>query len=283
MNQTLLRLHITVPVAPSAVYQAITNSSSLENWLTERSRVSLSDGVFELWGRYLPGAPDKPATKLTEAIENRLLRFTFNYKTHTLPVALELATSNKGTILSLTQEIVERLPGEASFNDFWGLSLENLRRLLLKGSGPLFCDYSTVHNEKAAVMAQINRPAKEVFTGLIDPQQLERYMADKATVEPRPGGKYDFGWGGNGPIKILELEPDRKLTYSWHHDTVVSWILEDSEGGTRITLVHSGFAKDRSTDDYTAGWWKFVNYLKSMVEIGDSWQEVQVETTVQCA
>jgi uncharacterized protein YndB with AHSA1/START domain len=283
MNQTLLRLHITVPVAPSAVYQAITNSSSLENWLTERSRVSLSDGVFELWGRYLPGAPDKPATKLTEAIENRVLRFTFNYKTHALPVALELATSNKGTILSLTQEIVERLPGEASFNDFWGLSLENLRRLLLKGSGPLFCDYSTVHNEKAAVMAQINRPAKEVFTGLIDPQQLERYMADKATVEPRPGGKYDFGWGGNGPIKILELEPDRKLTYSWHHDTVVSWILEDSEGGTRITLVHSGFAKDRSTDDYTAGWWKFVNYLKSMVEIGDSWQEVQVETTVQCA
>jgi len=66
---------------------------------------------------------------------------------------------------------------------------------LLNGSGPLFCDYSTVHNEKAAVTAQINRPAKEVFTGLIDPQQLERYMADKATVEPRPGGKYDFGWG----------------------------------------------------------------------------------------
>jgi uncharacterized protein YndB with AHSA1/START domain len=158
MNQ-MLRLHITLPVAPSAVYQAITNSSSLQNWLTERSRVSLSNGVFELWGRYLPGA---------------------------------------------------------------------------------------------------------------------------ATVEPRPGGKYDFGWGENGPIKILELEPDRKLTYSWHHDTVVSWILEDSEGGTRINLVHSGFAKDRSTDDYTAGWWKFVNYLKSMVEIGDSWQEVQVETNVPC-
>jgi uncharacterized protein YndB with AHSA1/START domain len=277
MNQTL-RLHITVPVAPSAVYQAITDSCSLQSWLTERARVSLSDGVFELWGRYLPGAPDRPATKLTEAIENRSLRFTFNYKTHALPVALKLATSNKGTILSVTQEIVERLPGEASFNDFWGLSLENLRRLLLNGSGPLFCDYSAVHREQVAVTAAINRPAKQVFTGLIDPQQLERYLADKATVEPRPGGKYDFGWGGNGPIKILELEPDRKLTYSWHLDTVVNWILDDSEGGTRITLVHSGFAKDRSTDDYTAGWWKFVNYLKSMVEIGESWQEVQVET-----
>ena len=35
MNQTL-RLHITVPVAPSAVYQAITDSSSLQGNDLER-------------------------------------------------------------------------------------------------------------------------------------------------------------------------------------------------------------------------------------------------------
>src|SRR6516225_952948 len=99
MNQ-MLRLFITVPVAPSGVYQAITNSSSLQNWLAEKARVSLVDGVFELWGRYLPGAPDRPATKLIEVIENRLLRYTWNYKTHALPVALELASSNQGTVLT---------------------------------------------------------------------------------------------------------------------------------------------------------------------------------------
>jgi hypothetical protein len=141
---------------------------------------------------------------------------------HITAVSLELATSNRGTILTVTQEIVERHPGEASFKDSWGLSLENLRRLFLNGSGPLFCDYSLTHREQVAVEAQISRPAKEVFTGLIDPQQLERYMADKATVEPRPGGIYDFGWGGNGPIKILELEPDRKLTYSWRDQVPLS-------------------------------------------------------------
>jgi uncharacterized protein YndB with AHSA1/START domain len=207
-----------------------------------------------------------------------LLRFTWNYKTHDLPVALELASSNQGTVLTLTQEAVARQPHEPYFYNFWELSFENLRRLLMKGSGPLFCDFSVAPRGEAAVTAQINRPPKEVFAGLIDPPQLERYIADKATVEPWVGGKYDFGWGG-GPIKILELEPDHKLTYSWrfHEDTVVTWVLEDSEGGTRITLVHSGFGKDRSTDDYTGGWWKFINSLKSMVEIGDSWQEVQVE------
>jgi len=133
-----------------------------------------------------------------------------------------------------------------------------------------------------------SEPPKEVFTGLIDPQQLERYLADKATVEPRVGGKIDFGWEGgqgrakggcHGPIKILELEPDHKLSYSWlfQEETVVTWVLEDSEGGTRLTLVHSGFGKDRSTDDYTCGWWKFINSLKSMLEIGESWQEAKAE------
>jgi hypothetical protein len=79
----------------------------------------------------LLGAPDRAATKLAEAIENRLLRFTWNYKTHTLPVNLELASINKGTILTLTQEIVERLPGEASFSDFWGSGSNPLLPMLL--------------------------------------------------------------------------------------------------------------------------------------------------------
>jgi len=292
MNKTIC-LHIILPADPPSVYQAITDAALLQKWLAERARVSLSENVLELWGRYLPGAPEQPATKLAEATENRLLRFTWNFKTHALPVTLELASSNKGTILTLTQEIPERPSGEASFADFWGLSFENLRRLLMHGSGPLFCDFSAAHRREAIVTAQINKPPNEVFTGLIDPPQLERYLADKATVEPRVGGKIDFGWEGgqgrarggcHGPIKILELEPDHKLSYSWRfqEDTVVTWVLEDSEGGTRLTLVHSGFGKDRSTDDYTCGWWKFINSLKSMVEIGDSWQEVQVGKSDGC-
>jgi uncharacterized protein YndB with AHSA1/START domain len=106
MKQSL-RLPITLPVAESAVYQAITDSSSLEKWLTERARVSLSEGIFELWGRYLPGAPERPVTTFVEATENRLLRFTWNYKSEVLPVTIELASSNKGTVLALTQEVLE--------------------------------------------------------------------------------------------------------------------------------------------------------------------------------
>src|SRR5260370_852010 len=167
MNRTL-RLRIILPVDPSAVYQAITNASSLQKWLTEMARVSLSDGIFELWGRYLPEAPGRAVTKLAEAIENRLLGFSWKYKTHTLPVTLELASSNKGTILTLTQEMPERPSGEASLVDFWGLSFENLRRLLMNGSGPLFCDFRTAPRREAIVTAPLNKPPQEAFTGFTD-------------------------------------------------------------------------------------------------------------------
>jgi hypothetical protein len=49
---------------------------------------------------------------------------------------------------------------------------------------------------------------------------------------------------------------------------------KSSEGGTRLTLVHCGFAPDRPMDDYATDWHKFVNDLKSMIEIGSSWMEL---------
>jgi uncharacterized protein YndB with AHSA1/START domain len=100
--------------------------------------------------------------------------------------------------------------------------------------------------------------------------------------KPCVGGKIDFGWGG-GPIKILEVETDRKLSYSWHDgddpETVVTWTLEGSDGGTRLTLVHSGFGPERPSGDYTAGWYYFVNSLKSMAELGDDFHRLNLKHT----
>lgn len=111
----------------------------------------------------------------------------------------------------------------------------------------------------------------------IEPRQLERYIASHATVEPRIGGKYDFGWG-QGPIKILDLAPDARLAYSWQYsgepDTVVTWTLEASDGRTRLTLVHSGFGVDRVSDDYNLGWGAFLNQIKALAETGDHWRKV---------
>jgi uncharacterized protein YndB with AHSA1/START domain len=114
---------------------------------------------------------------------------------------------------------------------------------------------------------------------LIEPEQLSRWVGGKASVEPRVGGRYDFGWD-HGPIKILDLQPDKALEYSWNYaetgDTVVRWELEGSKGKTKITLVHSGFnEKDRkASGGYSFGWQAFLVSLRRMLEVGPSWRAI---------
>jgi len=118
-----------------------------------------------------------------------------------------------------------------------------------------------------------------VYRALTEPDQLSRWMmADNATVEPAVGGRYDLGWpeGWGRPLAIVDLEPDKRLTYSWAdpaiEGTVVTWELEGSHGATRITLVHSGFgAEAASQGGYYGGWADFLVRLKWMVEKGAAW------------
>lgn len=49
------------------------------------------------------------------------------------------------------------------------------------------------------------------------------------------------------------------------------WELEGSDGGTHLTLVHSGFG--RKVPDYWIGWLAVVNQLKGLVEVGESWEK----------
>ncbi len=57
-------------------------------------------------------------------------------------------------------------------------------------------------------------------------------------------------------IQVVEVEPERRLSYRWHPNavdpnvdfaseptTLVTFTLEDAEGGTMLTLVESGFEK----------------------------------------
>ena len=55
--------------------------------------------------------------------------------------------------------------------------------------------------------------------------------------------------------RVLELEPLKKLSYSWKGgpgngditlDTLVTWSLEPKDAGTMLHLVHSGFTDDNA-------------------------------------
>jgi len=85
------------------------------------------------------------------------------------------------------------------------------------------------------------------------------------TGEVRRGGRWrSEGIGARGPYALegefVELEPPARLVHTWRGvglpagTTTVSYRLEPIEGGTRITLRHSGFTQPGPCLATAIGW-----------------------------
>jgi uncharacterized protein YndB with AHSA1/START domain len=104
----------------------------------------------------------------------------------------------------------------------------------------------------------------------------DAYGTKKWTADLRVGGKWHSeGLMADGkPFTIngeyLELDPPRKLTFTWRpswdgdNQTRVSYRLEPTATGTRVTLRHEGFA-DRAQvcEGHTQGWERVLGFLES--------------------
>lgn len=270
--------HTTVelPFPSAAIYRAWTTETAVKFWLTPCARIDIAQGIFELWGPALPEAPTAPATRLIQTRDNELLEFAWRVRGGEGTVRIELTARGESTHLSLRTTLPAMQTGMAHPHDFFSTAIENLRRHLAAGAPAWFPQYGTQTEGDPSLSIEIEAAPEQVFDALINPAQLNRYIGPNATVEPRKDGRYTYGWQGGGPIKILDIETNRKLSFNWHYphegeempETVVTWTLEGSQNRTRLTLVHSGFARKRPADDYRSGWMKYMNSMKSMLELG---------------
>lgn len=95
-------------------------------------------------------------------------------------------------------------------------------------------------------------PPERVWRALTDPNELAAWLMPN-DFAPRVGHKFQFrvkpmwGWRGIVDCEVREVEPPRRLSYTWQGDpkyrvTTVTWILQPTaDGGTRLTLEHRGF------------------------------------------
>jgi uncharacterized protein YndB with AHSA1/START domain len=270
-----LRHQLNAP--PERVFAALTTTSALETWLAERADVDVEQGRFQFWGRFTPEG-DQARQELLKVERPRSLRFVWTLRDERTEVQIGLEPRESGTRLDLTHSgLVPREGAAPWIRDWWFLALENLASFVEDRSIGPRVDFTGFERSVARIEADIDSSPEEVFLALIEPARLERWIATKATVEPEAGGRYDFGWD-HGPMKILELEPARKLAYSWQWsdtETVVTWELEGSAGKTHLTLVHSGFGPGPANEGYEVGWSAFVVSLKRMLELGDAWRRIE--------
>jgi uncharacterized protein YndB with AHSA1/START domain len=94
-------------------------------------------------------------------------------------------------------------------------------------------------------------PAK-VWRALTEPALLAEWLLPVMDLKLEPGAAFAFktqpypGWDGTVNCRMVEIEAHRKLSYTWvvgdmEIDTVVTFTLEPTSSGTRLSLLQTGF------------------------------------------
>jgi uncharacterized protein YndB with AHSA1/START domain len=278
------RMQITLNANPERVFNALTDSSAVRAWFSEHAEIDLNNKQYDFWGKHTPNAPDRSAGKhaIIEYVNGETLTYQWHISGHDTQVTFRLHPHNTGTILTVKHTPVGESDAEpAGYEDFWFLSLENLRRYLDGKASDARIDYTHPMRGTIRHETEIDAPAQRVWEVLTNSDELDRWIATKADVQLEQGGKYSFGWlGPDGTdysaLKILDLKPDEKLVlehppYYSEAPTTVTWEMKENNGKTWLTFTHSGFADDQDVAGLFTGWRNFVNWVRSVAEYGAEW------------
>ena len=119
--------------------------------------------------------------------------------------------------------------------------------------------------ETIAFEIDLHHPPEKVWRALTEPALLTEWLLPVIDLQLEPGAAFAFktqpypGWDGTVDCRFVEIEPNRKLSYTWSVpflDTVVTFTLTPTASGTRLSIVQSGFKADQKRESGGAryGW-----------------------------
>ncbi|MGB0855988.1 MAG: SRPBCC family protein [Nitrosopumilus sp.] len=120
----------------------------------------------------------------------------------------------------------------------------------------------------------IDATPTRIYQAITNPEELTKWFPDVTSIEPKIGGKISFKFSGFSTDdqtnkermmegKIIELEKNKKLVYTWEHPDIpefpltrVSWILEEEKetNKTKVTITHDGFLDELTMKSQNDQW-----------------------------
>ena len=94
-------------------------------------------------------------------------------------------------------------------------------------------------------------PPSTVWKALTEPRLMERWWA-AGDIKAEVGHQFhlDMDSWGQVPCTVLEVEPERRLVFTFNDNWTLDWRLVAEGSGTRLLLEHSGFDLDDPRDRY---------------------------------
>jgi uncharacterized protein YndB with AHSA1/START domain len=111
---------------------------------------------------------------------------------------------------------------------------------------------------------------EKLWRALTQPHLIEEWLM-KNDFAPAIGHKFQLrGDWGHADCKVLEIEPNKKLSYTWDAmgmESVVTFTLAPAGGGTHLRVEQAGFRKDmaQAFAGATYGWQNFLGKLDAVV------------------
>lgn len=117
---------------------------------------------------------------------------------------------------------------------------------------------TTARSQTDAVSFEIDlaHPPEKVWRALTEPDLLAEWLLPVIDLRLAPGAEFTFktqphpDWDGSVRCRFVEIERHRTLSYTWTVgemalDTLVTFTLTPTAGGTRLSIVQSGFRSDQ--------------------------------------
>ena len=124
----------------------------------------------------------------------------------------------------------------------------------------------------------LSHPPEKVWRAITDPALLSQWLLPLVAGRVDAGDSFTLrtqpqpGWDGTVNCRVLDMEPLKRLTYTWvvgdFLDTVVTFTLTPTAAGTKLTLAHRGFRPDQKQNSGGAryGWKMMGGRLVELLE-----------------
>lgn len=128
----------------------------------------------------------------------------------------------------------------------------------------------------AKATIQIQKPISVVFEGIVNPEKMTNYFISESNGRMETGKELIWKFPEfpvEVPVKNIEIEIDRSISFVWDKETVVKIILEEQpDKSTVIKVTEDGKPYNEENLKWaignTEGWANFLACMKGYLEYG---------------
>ena len=133
---------------------------------------------------------------------------------------------------------------------------------------------TAIATRTVTVERDIPFPAEKIWRALTQPHLIAEWLM-KNDFKLNVGAKFTLsGDWGSVDCKVLEVEPNKTLSYTWDAmglESVVTFTLTPTSTGTNLRMEQSGFQPDQTQAFNGAkyGWQNFFGKLEQLLAKGE--------------